>query len=140
MMVSMHNASTDIVRKSLKIAVYLLGAFYGFVGYSVLWFTQFMFRVNDKDSAIFRDAMGAVVVLLGIYLLYVAYLILWRFSAAGLKHTCIVSAFYAWTLMARKDSLQPSNELLVWGSLIGVSIVAVLIYRSLNRLLISGMR
>lgn len=84
--------------------------------------------------------MGAMSILVGIYLLYVAYLILWRLSSTSLKHACIVSAFYAWTLIARKDNIFPDNELLVWGSLVGVIIVSVLAYRLLDRALIHGMR
>jgi hypothetical protein len=136
----MPNTPNTTMHRALKFAVYLLGAIYGFVGVSTLWFSQFVFRFDDQDFKGLAELLGVLTIVLGIYLLYVAYLILWRFSAAGLKHACIVSAFYVWTLISRKDGLNPNNELLVWGSLIGVSIAVILIYRSLNRLLISGMR
>jgi hypothetical protein len=135
------NASTNtFAHKVLKAVLYLVGAFYGFVGYSVLWFSQFMFRPDDQELSLISRTMAISSVLFGIYLLYVAYLILWRFSNASLKHACIVSAFCIWTFIAPKPSLQPSNELLVWGSLIGVIVACIFAYHSLNRVLIHGMR
>jgi hypothetical protein len=90
----MNASSNTFAHKALKAVLYFVGAFCGFIGYSVLWFSQFMFRPDDQELSLISQTMAISSVLFGIYLLYVASLILWRFSNASLKRLYCVGILH----------------------------------------------